>query len=69
MLEFLINLQNIVNKLRNINIKIEKKENYDYYCITSDAIEITIYCKDKTLSDIIKFLINLYEKRKTKEEA
>ena len=64
MLEFLMNLQNVIKKLRNINIKVEKKDEYDYFYITSDALEITIFCKDKTLSDIIKFLINLYEKKK-----
>jgi len=60
-LGFLYNLQELIKKVKNVNFKVEKKDEYDYFYITSDAFEITIYCKDKALSDIIKFLITLYE--------
>jgi hypothetical protein len=63
MLSFLLNLQELIRKVRNVNFKIEKKDEYDYFYITSDAFEITIYCKDKALSDVIKFIITLYESK------
>jgi hypothetical protein len=61
MLNFLLNLQELIKKVKNVNFKIEKKDEYDYFYITSDAFEITVFCKDKALSDVIKFLIALYE--------
>lgn len=66
MLNFLLNLQELIKKIKNVNFKIEKKDEYDYFYVTSDAFEITIYCKDKALSDVIKFLIALYESKRKK---
>jgi hypothetical protein len=61
MLNFLLNLQELIKKVKNVKFNIEKKDEYDYFYIVSDAFEITIFCKDKALSDVIKFLITLYE--------
>ena len=61
MLGFLYNLQELIRKVKNVNFKVEKKDEYDYFYIVSDVFEITIFCKDKALSDVIKFLITLYE--------
>jgi len=64
MLNFLINLQQLVKKVKNVSIKIDKHGDYDYFYIISDAFEITIFYKDKSLSDMFRFFIELYESRK-----
>jgi hypothetical protein len=65
MLSFLMTLSELVKKLRNLEVKISKDpEGRDYFYITSDALEITVYSKDKALTDVLLFLLQLYESRR-----